>query len=165
MRYRCLAHVGVVCILRRMHDHELLTQVSTHAHYVSVKANQDNDVTRCFLEHCTHTHTHTISIPISLPPFLHHSISSPSHPLSLSLSLSPAIDLQIPRPDKKSGAKKQMKGMEDLLRSIAGNPHLRSNQAFITFLRPDDQFGSFTENDHSEVVSQYCIIHTLPRGP
>ena len=163
MRYRCLAHVGVVYILRRMHDHELLTFPRMHIMYMCVKANQDNDVTRCFPEHCTHTHT--ISIPLSLPPFLHHSISSPSHPLSLSLSLSPAIDLQIPRPDKKSGAKKQMKGMEDLLRSIAGNPHLRSNQAFITFLRPDDQFGSFTENDHSEVVSEYCIIHTLPRGP
>lgn len=60
----------------------------------------------------------------------------------------------MPRPDKKSGAKKQqMKGMEDLLRSIAGNPQLRSSPAFVSFLRPDDQFGSFTENNQSEVVS------------
>ena len=72
-----------------------------------------------------------------------------------------AIDL--PRPDKKSGAKKQMKGMEDLLRSIAGNTHLRSNPAFVTFLMPDDQFGSFTENDHSEVVCVYCTLHHYHR--
>ena len=50
-----------------------------------------------------------------------------------------------------------MKGMEDLLRSIAGNAHLRSNPAFVTFLRPDDQFGSFTENGQSEVVSTVCV--------
>ena len=58
-----------------------------------------------------------------------------------------------------------MKGMDDLLRSIAGNAQLRSNPAFITFLTPDDQFGSFTENDRSEVVStaslccMYMYIH------
>jgi hypothetical protein len=79
-----------------------------------------------------------------------------------SLSTHGAIDLQIPRPDKKSGAKKQMKGMEDLLRSIAGNPHLRSNQAFITFLRPDDQFGSFTESDHSEVSFERLMTFYTP---
>jgi hypothetical protein len=62
-----------------------------------------------------------------------------------------AIDLHVPRLDKKSGARKQMKGMEDLLRSIAGNSQLRNNPAFVNFLMPDDQFGSFTESDHSEV--------------
>ena len=70
----------------------------------------------------------------------------------------PAIDLHMPRPDKKSGAKKQMKSMEDLLRSIAGNTHLRSNHTFVNFLTPDDQFGRFTESDHSEVVGIVVAI-------
>ena len=60
----------------------------------------------------------------------------------------------LPRPDKKVAAKRQIKAMEDLLRSIAGTAHLRRNQVFVTFLMPDDEFGSFTENDHSEVVSE-----------
>ena len=138
-----------------------------HACTLCICKSQPRQWCNPLLSRTLHTHTHTHH----LYPYISSSISpsldifSLPSSLSLSLSLSPAIDLQIPRPDKKSGAKKQMKGMEDLLRSIAGNPHLRSNQAFITFLRPDDQFGSFTENDHSEVVSQYCIIHTLPRGP
>ena len=41
--------------------------------------------------------------------------------------------------------------MEDLLRSIAGNAHLRSNPAFVNFLMPDE-FITFTESNHSEVV-------------
>ena len=64
----------------------------------------------------------------------------------------------MPRPDKKSGAKKQMKGMEDLLRSIAGNTGLRKHCDFVKFLMPDDQFGRFTEGDHSEVVCH--LSHT-----
>ena len=62
------------------------------------------------------------------------------------------MDLHVPRLDKKSGAKKQMKAMEDLLRSIAGNTRLRSTAAFVSFLTPDDQFGRFSESGHSEVV-------------
>ena len=44
--------------------------------------------------------------------------------------------------------------MEEFLRCIAGNSELRSSQAFVSFLMPDDAFGSFTENE-SEVVSRF----------
>ena len=66
--------------------------------------------------------------------------------------------MDLPRPDKKVGAKKLIKAMEDLLRSIAGSAHLRRKQVFVDFLMPDDEFGSFTENDHSEVVSEVLSL-------
>ena len=57
-------------------------------------------------------------------------------------------------------AKKQARVMVDLLRTIAGNTHLRKNKVFVNFLMPDDEFGDFTEADSSEVVGvhTYSII-------
>ena len=60
--------------------------------------------------------------------------------------------MDLPRPDKKVAAKKQARVMVDLLRTIAGNAHLRKNKIFVNFLMPDDEFGEFTEADSSEVV-------------
>ena len=73
-------------------------------------------------------------------------------------SCAPITAVDLPRPDKKVGAKKLIKAMEDLLRSIAGSAHLRRKQVFVDFLMPDDEFGSFTENDHSEVVSEVLSL-------
>jgi len=66
---------------------------------------------------------------------------------------------QLPeRPDKK---KKQKQQMEELLRLIAGNPDLRTFPPFVSFLMPDDSFGSFSEND-SEVSFELLMTFYTP---
>ena len=65
------------------------------------------------------------------------------------------VQTQLPeRPDKKATAKNQRQQIEDFLRFIAGDHHLRSCQLFTDFLMPDDQeFGSSLTDGGSEVVS------------
>ena len=53
--------------------------------------------------------------------------------------------------------------MEDFFRYVSGNSELRGCKAFVMFLMPDDEFGSFTDNG-SEVVSCMITIATSGRG-